>query len=213
MEQGGLIRILDALNGAPRATPFLDVRGLPSTGGERGLLGIASDPNYTTNRPFSIFYTNGSGALVVARYLAHASNADLADVSSAAVLKTISHPDSNHNGGMLAFGPDRCLYVGDGDGGGSGDPDNNGQNTSVPLGTILRLDPVTGNACTISIDNPFTSGGAPEVWSFGLRNPWRFSFDRQTGALYLGDVGENQREEVDAVLGPKPAAGSTSDGD
>lgn len=208
VEQRGLIRILDSLNGAPRATPFLDVRGLITTGGERGLLGMTFDPEYTTNRRFYIFYTNGSGALVVARYLANASNADLADSASAAILKTIAHPESNHNGGMLAFGPDRCLYVGTGDGGGSGDPNNNGQNTSALLGKILRLDPTTGNACTNSTDNPFASGGgAPEIWSFGLRNPWRFSFDRLNGALYIGDVGESQREEVDAVVGPDAGRG------
>lgn len=209
VEQGGLIRILDALNGAPRPAPFLDIRGLLSTGGERGLLGMAFDPEYSTNRRFYVFYTNGSGALVVARYLADASNADLADPSSAAVLKTIAHPDSNHNGGMLAVGPDRCLYVATGDGGGSGDPDNNGQTTSSLLGKILRLDPLTGNACTNAVENPFAGGGgAPEVWSFGLRNPWRFSFDRQNGALYIGDVGQAQREEVDAVIGPNAGRGN-----
>lgn len=210
VEQGGLIRILDAINNAPRALPFLDVRGLISTGSERGLLGMAFDPDYATTRQFFVFYTNTSGDLVVARYLVDTSNAEVADPASAAILRTIAHPtNSNHNGGMLAFGTDRCLYVATGDGGGSGDPDNNSQNTNSLLGKLLRLDPTTGNACTNVVDNPFTSGGgAPEIWSLGLRNPWRFSFDRQTGELYIGDVGQDEREEVNAVGGTNPGRGA-----
>lgn len=209
VEQGGLIRILDFLTNSPRANPFLNVQNLISTGGERGLLGMAFDPNYATNRRFYVFYTNGSGDLVISRYLVSASNPDLADPSSAFILKTITHQsNANHNGGMLAFGPEGCLYAGTGDGGGSGDPNGNGQNSSTLLGKILRLDPNTGNACTLSITNPFSGGGgAAEVWSLGLRNPWRFSFDRLTGALYIGDVGQNQREEVDAVEGPNAGRG------
>lgn len=209
VEQGGLIRILDALNGTPRANPFLDIRGLLSTGGERGLLGMAFDANYATNRRFYVFYTNVSGDLVIARYLVSTSNAEVAEPASAVILKTIAHPtNANHNGGMLAFGPDLCLYAGTGDGGGSGDPANNAQTTTSLLGKILRLDPETGNACTNVTGNPFESGGgAPEVWSFGLRNPWRFSFDRQTGALFIGDVGQSQREEVDALPGPSAGRG------
>ena len=209
VEQGGLIRILDSLNGTPRANPFLDVRGLISSGGERGLLGMAFDPDYATNRRFYIYYTNSAGDLVIARYLVSSSNAESADSSSAIILKTIAHPtNSNNNGGMLAFGPDRCLYAGTGDGGGSGDTANNAQTTTSLLGKILRLDPETGNACTNVTGNPFAAGGgAAEVWSFGLRNPWRFSFDRSNGALYIGDVGESRREEVDAVLGPSAGRG------
>lgn len=210
VEQGGLIRILNSFDGVPRANPFLSVQSLISTGGERGLLGMAFDPNYGTNRRFYIFYTNSSGNLVIARYLVSTSNPDLADASSAVILKTITHPNSNHNGGMLAFGPDGCLYAGTGDGGGSGDPDGNGQNPSMLLGKILRLDPTsnTGDACTNNVTNPFASGGgAPEVWSLGLRNPWRFSFDRLTGALYIGDVGQDRREEVDVVLGANAGRG------
>ena len=210
VEQGGLVRILDTLNGTPRATAFLDIHLLISTGSERGLLGMAFDPDYATNKRFFIFYTNSSGDLVVARYFASTANADLADATSAQILKTIAHPtNSNHNGGMLAFSPiDRCLYVVTGDGGSSGDPGNNGQNPNSLLGKLLRLDPATGNACTNGIDNPFAvSGGAAEVWSLGLRNPWRFSFDRQTGELYIGDVGQNLREEVDVVGGANPGRG------
>ena len=207
VEQGGLIRILNSLDGTPRATPFLDVAGLIVTGGERGLLGMAFDPNYAGNGRFCIYYTNTAGDIVIARY-GVSTNPDIANAGAQAILKTIAHPtNQNHNGGMLAFGPDGCLYAGIGDGGGSGDPNGNAQNTNSLLGKILRLDPETGSAC--GTDNPFANGtgGAPEVWSFGLRNPWRFSFDRSTGVLYIGDVGQDQREEVDAVVGPNAGQG------
>jgi hypothetical protein len=206
VEQGGLIKILNSLNGTPRPNPFLDVSGLVTSdvaiGGERGLLGMAFDPNITGR--FFIYYADTNGDIVIARYFTNSSNADLADTSTALILKTINHrANSNNYGGMLAFGPDGCLYAGTGDGGGSGDPANNAQTTTSLLGKILRLDPNTGNACTFVTNNPFAGGGgAPEVWSFGLRNPWRFSFDRTTGDLYIGDVGQSQREEVDAVLAP-----------
>lgn len=207
VEQGGLIRILDALSGAPRGTPFLDVSGLITSGGEQGLLGMAFDPDFgppLNNRRFYIYYTDTNGDIVIARYLASTANADLANPASDRILKTIAHPtNDNHNGGMLAFGPDRCLYAGTGDGGGSGDPSNNAQTTTSLLGKILRLNPEDGEACTNIASNPFSAGGgAAEVWSYGLRNPWRFSFDRTTGDLYIGDVGQSQREEVDAVLAP-----------
>lgn len=207
VEQGGLIRILNSLDGTPRATPFLDVAGLIVTGGEQGLLGMAFDPNYAGNGRFYIYYTNTAGDIVIARY-GVSTNPDIANAGAQAILKTIAHPtNQNHNGGMLAFGPDGCLYAGIGDGGGSGDPNGNAQNTNSLLGKILRLDPETGSAC--GTDNPFANGtgGAPEVWSFGLRNPWRFSFDRSTGVLYIGDVGQDQREEVDAVVGPNAGQG------
>ena len=207
VEQGGLIRILNSLDGTPRATPFLDVAGLIVTGPERGLLGMAFDPNYAGNGRFYIYYTNTAGDIVIARY-GVSSSPDIANAGAQAILKTIAHPtNQNHNGGMLAFGPDGCLYAGIGDGGGSGDPNGHAQNTNSLLGKILRLDPETGSAC--GTDNPFANGtgGAPEVWSFGLRNPWRFSFDRSTGVLYIGDVGQDQREEVDAVVGPNAGQG------
>ena len=206
VEQGGLIKILNSLNGTPNANPFLDVSGLITsdvpTGGERGLLGMVFDPNISGR--FFIYYADTNGDIVIARYLVSSSNANLADPSTAFILKTINHrANSNNYGGMLAFGPDGCLYAGTGDGGGSGDPANNAQTTTSLLGKILRLDPNTGNACTLLTNNPFANGGgAAEVWSLGLRNPWRFSFDRTTGDLYIGDVGQSQREEVDAVLAP-----------
>ena len=206
VEQGGLIKILNSLNGTPNANPFLDVSGLITsdvpTGGERGLLGMVFDPNISGR--FFIYYADTNGDIVIARYLVSSSNANLADPSTAFILKTINHRENSNNyGGMLAFGPDGCLYAGTGDGGGSGDPANNAQTTTSLLGKILRLDPNTGNACTLLTNNPFANGGgAAEVWSLGLRNPWRFSFDRTTGDLYIGDVGQSQREEVDAVLAP-----------
>jgi glucose/arabinose dehydrogenase len=208
VEQGGLIRIVDSLSGSFVNT-FLDVSARVLSGGERGLLGMAFDPDYATNGFFYLYYTAratgtiADGDIVIARYQANPPTANVAG-STETVLKTISHSQfSNHNGGMLAFGPDRCLYAGTGDGGSEGDPQNNAQTKTALLGKILRLNPLTGNPCAFVTSNPFVlPGGAPEVWSYGLRNPYRFSFDRTTGDLYIGDVGQDKREEVDAVQAP-----------
>lgn len=207
VEQGGLIRIFDLTNNSLLATPFLNLSSLLSTGGERGLLGMAFDSQYVTNRRFYVFYTNTTGDIVIAQYLRNAANANLADSTSATILLTVEHSaESNHNGGMLAFGPDGCLYAGVGDGGSGGDPNNNGQNLSSLLGKLLRLNPSTGGPCSNVIINPFIlTGGAQQVWSLGLRNPWRFSFDSQTGDLYIGDVGQNEREEINVSPGPTNA--------
>ena len=207
VQQGG--EILVYANGQVLPTPFLDIDPLVSSGGERGLLGMAFDPDYTTNGFFYIYYTaraNGAiadGDIVIARYQANPPTANTAGTGET-ILKTISHSQfDNHNGGMLAFGPDRCLYAGTGDGGGSGDPANNAQTKTSLLGKLLRLNPLTGNPCAFVTSNPFVlPGGAPEVWSYGLRNPYRFSFDRTTGNLYIGDVGESLREEVDVAQAP-----------
>lgn len=209
VERGGSIRILDATSGATRSVPFLDIRGQVSTDGERGLLGLAFAPDYPASRRFFIYYTDLAGNLTLAQYLSAAADGEVADAASARTVLSIPHPTfNNHNGGMVAFGPDGCLYIGTGDGGGSGDPANNAQNPNVLLGKLLRLDAATGQACAHLVPNPFMSGGgAPEVWSLGLRNPWRFSFDRQTGDLYVADVGQNQREEVNVVSGPTPGRG------
>jgi glucose/arabinose dehydrogenase len=202
VQQGGLIRIFDVVGGALLTTPFLNISSLLSTGGERGLLGMAFDPQYAANRRFYIFYTDTAGSIVIARYLRSITDPNLAD-SSAVTLLTVAHPNfSNHNGGMLAFGPDGCLYAGIGDGGSSGDPNNNGQNQNARLGKILRINPDLGGPCANNIPNPFLIGVAPEVWSIGLRNPWRFSFDRQTNDLYIGDVGQNVLEEINVSLAP-----------
>ena len=204
VQQGGLIRIFDVVGGSLLTIPFLNISTLLSTGGERGLLGMAFDPQYAVNRQFYVYYTNTAGNIVIARYFRDVTNANLADSSSATPLLTVAHPTfSNHNGGMLAFGPDGCLYAGVGDGGSGGDPNNNGQNQFSLLGKLVRLNPNTGGPCSNVIINPFLlGGGAQEVWSLGLRNPWRFSFDRQTGNLYIGDVGQDAREEINVSLAP-----------
>jgi glucose/arabinose dehydrogenase len=205
VQQGGLIRVFDVIGGSLLTDPFLNVSSLLSTGGERGLLGMAFDPQYAANRRFYIFYTNTAGNIVIARYLRNITDPNLADSSLAVTLLTVAHPNfSNHNGGMLAFGSDGCLYAGIGDGGDSGDPNNNGQNLVSLLGKLLRLNPDTGAPCNNVIINPFVllGGDAQKVWSLGLRNPWRFSFDRQTGDLYIGDVGQSAREEIDVAVAP-----------
>ena len=209
VEQVGRIRIWNGTS--LLATPFLTVSvgpGCSATScGERGLLGLAFHPSYETNGLFYVYYTRPSdGDIQIARYQVSSSNPNVADPSSALVLITIEHSSqSNHNGGQLAFGPDGYLHAGVGDGGGGGDPFETGQNVSSLLGKLLRLnvdqddfpaDPARNYG--IPGDNPFAgaTAGADEIWDFGLRNPWRFSFDRQTGDLFIGDVGQNNWEEV-----------------
>lgn len=208
VEKGGRIRIFNRNSSSLLLAPFLNLSGLVSTAGERGLLGMAFDPGYSTNGQFYVFYTNGNGDIVIARYLQSVTDVNLADSSSATVFPTVEHSaESNHNGGMLAFGPDGCLYAGVGDGGGSGDPNNNGQTIGTRLGKILRINPDTGGPCNNS--NPFFvfGGDAQQVWSFGLRNPWRFSFDRVTHDLYIGDVGQGAREEINVSSAPNAGSG------
>jgi glucose/arabinose dehydrogenase len=202
LEQGGTIKVLDRANGNVLST-FLTLTGITS-GGEQGLLGLAFDPHYTTNGRFYVHYTDVNGAITIVRFLV--TNADIADPASQVVLVSIPHPTfANHNGGMLAFGPDGCLYAAVGDGGSSGDPNNNAQNLASRLGKLLRIDPTTGAACTNGTLNPFLSGGDQLVWSFGLRNPWRFSFDGDD--LYIGDVGQDAREEINVSAGPNAGRG------
>lgn len=192
VEQGGLIKVVRG--GQVQAQPFLDVRDLTRAGGERGLLGLAFDPQFRGNGRLYVNYTDTNGDTVIARYTARG---DRANPDSAAVLLRIEQPYANHNGGQLAFGPDGMLYVGTGDGGSAGDPQNNGQNLNSLLGKLLRLD-VRGDKYAVPRDNPFVNrGGARgEVWAYGLRNPWRFSFDRESGDLFIADVGQNQLEEI-----------------
>ncbi|MDH4098105.1 MAG: PQQ-dependent sugar dehydrogenase [Nitrospira sp.] len=202
IEKQGLIRIFNVGNSS--LATFLDLRHLVSTIGERGLLGMAFDAQYATNRQFYVFYTDQTGDIVIARYLRNAANANVADPAGTSLL-TIEHSaNTNHNGGMLAFGIDGCLYASVGDGGGSGDLNNNAQTLTSRLGKILRLNPYTGSACNIAT-NPFFFSNAPEIWSIGLRNPWRFSFDRVTNDLYIADVGQDAREEIN--VSPTPNAG------
>lgn len=206
VEQGGTIRILDRTTGRQLST-FLTLTGITS-GGERGLLGLAFDPNYNANGRFYLFYTDANGAVTISRFVVSASDANVADPTSQVILVTIPHPNfANHNGGMLAFGPDGCLYAGVGDGGSAGDPNNNGQSLASRLGKILRIDPVTpGAACTSGDVNPFVlTGGNQLIWSYGLRNPWRFAFDGDN--LYIGDVGQATREEINVSPGPNAGRG------
>jgi glucose/arabinose dehydrogenase len=196
-------RIVILENGSLRSQPFLDIQSLTTTDGERGLLSTAFHPRYAENGFFFINYTNLQGNTVIARYQVSASDPNRADPASARTLLTIEQPFSNHNGGQLQFGPDGYLYIGMGDGGSAFDPACRAQKTDTLLGKMLRID-VDQNVSAppfygIPASNPFRGGGNPpdEVWASGLRNPWRFSFDRQTGDLWIGDVGQNQREEID----------------
>ncbi len=198
LEQGGRLRLIKG--GVIQATPFLDLGGLTSSGGERGLLGVAFHPQYATNRRFFINYTRASdGATVIARYTASAGNPDIADPASATVLLTIPQPYPNHNGGALKFGRDGFLYIGMGDGGSGNDPQGRAQDKTTLLGKILRIDVNHGNPYTIPPGNPFPTGvgGLPEIFAVGVRNPWRMSFDRATGDFWFGDVGQDAVEEID----------------
>ncbi len=206
VEQGGTIKVLSS--GVATATLFLDISSVITSGGERGLLGLAFHPQYSSNRAFYVYYTRaGDGALTIARYLRNATNPLLADPASGSVIITIPHPTyQNHNGGHLAFGPDGYLYIGTGDGGGGGDPDRNGQKLTTRLAKMLRISVNGGTGYTIPTTNPYASSNCdtavnpcPEIWAFGLRNPWKFSFDRINGDLFIGDVGQGDYEEVNYV--------------
>ena len=198
VEQDGYIRIL---NTDGTSSLFLDIDSkVKSTGGEQGLLGLAFDPNYAANGYFYVNYTNntGTGNTVIARYSRNAINPNIADVGSEVILMNIVQPFTNHNGGNLEFGPDGYLYIGTGDGGSGGDPGNRAQDiTDQLLGKMLRID-VSTVPYSIPASNPFVGiTGDDEIWHVGLRNPWRFSFDRETGDLWIGDVGQGAWEEVD----------------
>jgi Glucose / Sorbosone dehydrogenase len=204
VEQAGVIRVMP-VGGSSMAT-FLDIRSKIRLDDEQGLLGLAFHPFYSSNRRFYVYYTRvADGAIVVAEYQASASNRDGADTTER-ILLTIPHPtNTNHNGGMLAFGPDGYLYIGVGDGGSGNDPPNNAQNKEVLLGKILRLDVnarAGGLEYGIPISNPFfgSLAGRDEIFAYGMRNPWRFSFDRVTTQLWVADVGQNAREEVNTPI-------------
>src|SRR6266581_416600 len=197
--QGGTIRVL--YHDTTRTRPFLDISNRVLSGGERGLLSVAFHPQYATNGRFYVYYTNLNGDIRIVRFNV-SSDPDSADRATADTVLKIPHPvNANHNGGQLQFGPDGMLWAGTGDGGGTGDPAGNGQNKHALLGKLLRLDVSGASSYTIPADNPGQSDTsfAPEVWSYGLRNPWRFSFDRQTGDLYIADVGQDLWEEVDVA--------------
>ena len=201
VEQGGLIRIVR--DGKLLPEPFLDVSAEIKSGGERGLLGLAFHPDFPQDPRFFVDYTDTNGDTHVASFTVDAANPDRANAGSEQRLLFVDQPYANHNGGALAFGPDGDLYVALGDGGSGGDPHGNGQKLSTMLGKILRIDvgAAGATAYTVPPDNPFvsTSGAEPAIFLYGLRNPWRFSFDRATGDLWIGDVGQGAWEEVDVA--------------
>lgn len=198
VEQGGLIR---SFNGSVEGPTFLDVSSKVACCGERGLLGLAFHPSYKDNARLYVYYTDNTGDLVVAEYRATADRSRAEPNTAREILRQAHREYSNHNGGMLAFGPDGMLYAGMGDGGHAGDPDQNAQDLDTWLGKILRIE--VGSTCgtlayCVPGDNPFVGkAGKDEIWHYGLRNPWRFSFDSETGDMWIGDVGQNSVEEVD----------------
>lgn len=198
VEQPGRIRVIRG--GQLVATPFLDITDIVGAGGERGLLGLAFHPEFASNGWFFVNYTDRNGNTQLARYTVGA-NPDVADRGSAKTILSVTQPYGNHNGGHVTFGPDGMLYVGMGDGGSANDPHGNGQNRATLLGAMLRLDIDGGDPYAIPAGNPYADGrdGAREIWAIGLRNPWRFSFDRGADLLYIADVGQNAWEEIDVV--------------
>ncbi len=204
VEKPGRVWIVE--NGTRRPEPFLDIRDrVRARESERGLLSIAFHPDYEHNGRFFVDYTDRDGNTVVSEFTV-SSDPYQADPNSERVLLYIKQPAANHNGGQLQFGPDGYLYIGMGDGGRAGDPWGNAQNLGVLLGKLLRIDVDAGEPYGIPPDNPFVSSreGRPEIWAYGLRNPWRFSFDRASGDLYIADVGQNKWEEVDVAWAPDP---------
>jgi len=208
VQKGGLIRILNA-NGTINTTPFMNLSSIITTNGERGLLGLAFHPNYGTNGYFFVNYTNLSGNTVIARYTVDSVNPDIANTTGT-ILMTITQPYSNHNGGSIKFGSDDYLYIGMGDGGSSGDPENRAQNITENLGKMLRID-VNSNVApyyTIPPTNPYVGvAGNDEIWAIGLRNPWKFSFNRLNGDLWIADVGQGAIEEINKIANPLPNTG------
>lgn len=205
LEKTGRAWLLD--DGVRSAAPFLDLSAAVSTQSEQGLLGMAFEPHFDGEGLVFVNYTRADGATVISSF---SVLSDAADPASEYVWLTIPQPHANHNGGMIAFGPDGHLYIGMGDGGSGGDPQGNGQNPAGLLGKMLRISVGLDNSETrdtvydIPDDNPFVgqAGWAPEIWAYGLRNPWRFSFDRKTGDLWIGDVGQNAWEEIDFLPAP-----------
>lgn len=200
VEQDGVIQILSE-DGNTNGTPFLNIESNVNSNGERGLLGLAFHPDYATNGFLFVHYSNNSGDTQISRFSVSTGDSNIADPNSELEILTVSQPDSNHNGGTITFGPDGFLYIGLGDGGGAGDTDNNAQNPTLLLGKMLRIDidnPANGNEYGIPADNPFIddSGVRDEIWATGLRNPFRFSIDDETNTIWIGDVGQNAKEEV-----------------
>ena len=198
IDQHGLIVIVDS-TGNISPQPFLDISTRVTYGGERGLLGIAFHPHYKTNGYFYVNYIGTGDSTHISRFRVNASNPEIADPSTELKMMTIYQPFVNHKGGNLCFGPDGYLYIGLGDGGSGGDPGNRAQNPMEYLGKMLRIDVNNGDPYSVPRTNPFynSTTARKEIWALGLRNPWRFSFDRLTGELWIGDVGQNTFEEID----------------
>ncbi|MEZ4858056.1 MAG: PQQ-dependent sugar dehydrogenase [Flavobacteriaceae bacterium] len=202
VEQEGIIKILNP-DGSTNPTPFLNITAIVGAGGERGLLGLAFHPEYANNGYFYVHYSDNSGDTQISRFKVDSGNPDIADPNTEFQILNVNQPASNHNGGSIAFGPDGYLYIALGDGGGGGDLDNNAQNLTLLLGKILRIDidtPSGGNNYGIPPDNPFVSNTAvrDEIWAIGLRNPFRFSIDFTDNKIWIGDVGQNAREEINS---------------
>jgi glucose/arabinose dehydrogenase len=217
VQQAGTIRV--ATNGSLVGTPFLDITSKVNSGGEMGLLGLAFHPQFTQNHLFYVHYDRsvaGQVQSVIAEYHVSASDMNLADPSSERILLTVDQPFTNHKGGQIVFGPDGFLYIGFGDGGSGGDPMGNGQNRQTLLGKMLRIDvdhQSGGKQYAIPPTNPFASGGGlPEIWAYGLRNPWRFSFERGGNRLFSGDVGQDKYEEIDILESGKNYGWNTMEG-
>jgi glucose/arabinose dehydrogenase len=203
VERAGRIRVVAGRRKLRR--PFLSMPGRVQTGGESGMLSMAFAPDYARSRRYYVYFTDNAGAIVVEQYRASARNPNRTQRGSRRLVIRQPHPRYNHKGGQLQFGPDGMLYMGFGDGGGGGDPDRNAQNLGRLLGKLLRIDPRPGGGYTIPASNPFAgrAGARGEIFAYGLRNPYRFSFDRRTGALTMGDVGQEEVEEIDYVRSPR----------
>lgn len=206
VSQKGIINVFPNQADVQNAKVFLDISGRVASGGEKGLLGLAFHPGYKSNGYFYVNYTRGNPLeTVISRFKVSSSDPNVADPNSELILLTYSQPFDNHNGGKLAFGNDGFLYIAAGDGGSAGDPGNRAQNKKELLGKILRIDvnnPSGNLNYAIPADNPYkgnTDGNREEIYAYGLRNPWRFSFDKQTGLLWVGDVGQGRVEEIDII--------------
>jgi glucose/arabinose dehydrogenase len=210
VERAGRIRVVR--DGRRLRRPFLSIPGRVQTGGESGMLSMAFAPDYARSRRYFVYYTDNAGAIVVAQYRSRPGNRDRTQRGSRRLVIRQRHPRFNHKGGQVQFGPDGMLYMGFGDGGGGGDPDRNAQNLGRLLGKLLRVDPLPNGGYRVPASNPFAgrAGARGEIYAYGLRNPYRFSFDRARGHLTVGDVGQDAVEEVDYV--PSPGGGRAPGG-
>ena len=205
VQQSGTIKILNP-NGTFETTDFLTITDRVNFSGEMGLLGLAFHPQFATNRYFYVYYNRAGRTITVSRFTANSANPNTADPATEKVMLSIEKPFTNHNGGSIHFGADGYLWISTGDGGDGGDPNNNGQNKNSLLGKMLRIDVNSENAYNIPSDNPFVGvDGADEVWSYGLRNGWKYSFDRTTNNIWVADVGQNLIEEINRISATTPA--------